>query len=121
MKILSQKISMTFYVIKNIKSSSNLERVTPFRYHIILNRVLHLIFPISLNSISIMFFQIKINMNLHKSILTILGKERIVTSSEIAEKLKVSWNTAEKGLLELTIEGKIERIKKAGVNLWTLK
>ena len=58
-------------------------------------------------------------MDIHKGILTLLGKEKIVTSSEVAEKLGVSWNTAEKALLELTIDGKIERIKKAGVNLWT--
>ena len=45
----------------------------------------------------------------------------MVTSSEIAKDLDISWNTADKYLLELVIEGKIERIKKAGVNLWVLK
>ena len=45
----------------------------------------------------------------------------MVTSSEIAEKLNLSWNTAEKYLLELIIEGKIVRLKKSGVNLWMLK
>jgi len=48
-----------------------------------------------------------------------LGK--ITTTTEIAEKLKVSWNTAEKHLLELALEGKISRLKKAGVNLWVLR
>ncbi|MGC9309933.1 MAG: winged helix-turn-helix transcriptional regulator [Candidatus Nanoarchaeia archaeon] len=61
-------------------------------------------------------------MNIHKDkILKIIKQERIVTSSEVAEKLNVSWNTAEKYLLELVIDGKIEKIKKMGVNLWVLK
>lgn len=61
-------------------------------------------------------------MNSHsKKILDLIKKERIVTSSEIAEHIKVSWNTAEKYLLELVIDGKIEKIKKVGVNLWILR
>jgi len=56
-----------------------------------------------------------------KQIVELIKKERVVTSSEVAEKLDVSWNTAEKYLLELIIEGKIERIKKSGVTLWLLK
>jgi len=61
-------------------------------------------------------------MNPHnKKILDFVKKEKVVTSSEIAAFLKVSWNTAEKYLLELVIDGKIERIKKVGVNLWILK
>jgi Mn-dependent DtxR family transcriptional regulator len=50
-----------------------------------------------------------------------LQKEKVVTSSEIAKVLKVSWNTAESDLKELLIEGKIERIKKEGVTLWLKK
>ncbi len=60
-------------------------------------------------------------MNIHNEILKIIKKERVVTSSEIANFLKISWNTAEKYLLELVIEGKIEKIKKLGVNLWIQK
>jgi len=61
-------------------------------------------------------------MNTHnKKILVFIKKEKVVTSSEIAGFLKVSWNTAEKYLLELIIEGKIIKIKKLGVNLWLLK
>jgi len=60
-------------------------------------------------------------MNIHKRLLEIIKKERIVTSSEVAGKLKVSWNTADKYLLELALERKVERIKKTGVNLWILK
>lgn len=47
--------------------------------------------------------------------------QKIVTTSELASFLKVSWNTAEKYLLELTLEDKITRIKKSGVNLWVIK
>ncbi|MDP1728628.1 MAG: DUF977 family protein [archaeon] len=61
-------------------------------------------------------------MNVHnKKILEFIGKNRVVTSSEIAKVIGVSWNTAEKYLLELIIDGKIEKIKKEGVNLWLLK
>ncbi len=65
----------------------------------------------------------KNNMKSHikKRILNYLKKNRIITSSELAKFLNVSWNTADKYLLELTLEGKIERIKKQGVNLWLLK
>jgi len=60
-------------------------------------------------------------MKSHREILGLIKKEKIVTSSEIAEKIGLSWNTAEKYLLELVIEGEIEKIKKVGVNLWVLK
>ena len=57
----------------------------------------------------------------NKKIIELIRKGKVVTSSEVAEGLKVSWNTAEKYLLELLIEGKVDRIKKTGVNLWVLK
>ena len=60
-------------------------------------------------------------MNVHSKIIEVIKKERVVTSSEIAKEVNLSWNTAEKYLLELVIEGKIEKIKKLGVNLWLLK
>jgi Mn-dependent DtxR family transcriptional regulator len=50
-----------------------------------------------------------------------MKKERVITSSELAKELSVSWNTAEKYLLELALDNVIERIKKKGVNLWILK
>lgn len=53
-------------------------------------------------------------------LLGLIKKERIVTSSEVAEVFSVSWNTAEKYLMELLISGKVERIKKVGVTLWVL-
>ncbi|PIU76014.1 hypothetical protein COS75_01160 [Candidatus Pacearchaeota archaeon CG06_land_8_20_14_3_00_35_12] len=61
-------------------------------------------------------------LDLKKEILKLAEKKgKIVTTSEIATEFKISWNTAEKALLELTIDNKIERLKKAGVNLWILK
>jgi len=56
-----------------------------------------------------------------KEIMKLVVSVKVVTTSEIAEELKISWNTAEKHLLELTIENKITRMKKAGVNLWVIK
>ncbi|MFH1711391.1 MAG: DeoR family transcriptional regulator [Nanoarchaeota archaeon] len=61
-------------------------------------------------------------MNIHKDkILKMLKEKRVVTTSELAKEFKISWNTAEKYLLELTIDGKVERMKKEGVNLWLTK
>ena len=62
-------------------------------------------------------------MNIHnlKKIEEMIKKIRIVTSSEVAKELGISWNTAESYLKELLIEGKIERIKKEGVTLWLKK
>ena len=59
-------------------------------------------------------------MNIHKKkrILDFIKEKKVITSSELAKFLKVSWNTAEKYLLEIAIDGDILRIKKEGVNLW---
>lgn len=59
--------------------------------------------------------------HMNKKILKFLKENKVVTSSELAKFLKVSWNTADKYLLELTLDKKIQRIKKQGVNLWVLK
>ena len=59
-------------------------------------------------------------MNLHK-ILKFIEKNRVITTSELAEHFKISWNTAEKYLLEMALDNKVTRLKKAGVNLWILK
>jgi len=61
-------------------------------------------------------------MNIHNNkILSFIKKERVVTSSEVAEHFKISWNTSDKYLLELLVEKKVIRIKKKGVNLWLMK
>ena len=59
--------------------------------------------------------------NLKSKILNFAKKDRVITTSEIANEFKISWNTAEKYLLELTLDNKFKRIKKSGVNLWVLK
>ena len=56
-----------------------------------------------------------------KKVLNSIRKEGVVTTSEIAKEYKVSWNTAEKHLLELALDGKVRRVRKAGVNLWLIK
>ena len=63
----------------------------------------------------------KKDMKIHKKMLDFIKKNRIVTSSEMAREFKISWNTADKYLLEMALENKIERIKKLGVNLWMVK
>lgn len=61
-------------------------------------------------------------MNAHNhKILDLISRSKVVTSSEVAKHLKISWNTADKYLLELVLEGKVVRLKKAGVNLWMKK
>lgn len=61
------------------------------------------------------------HMNIHKEILEFVKGKKVITSSELAKHLKISWNTADKYLLEEVISGDIERIKKEGVNLWMIK
>ncbi len=56
-----------------------------------------------------------------KKLIALIREKRIVTSSEAAKFLKVSWNTADSYLKDLVIEGKIERIKKEGTTLWMEK
>ena len=63
----------------------------------------------------------KIHNTVNEKIIALLKQERAITTSELAGVLKVSWNTAEKYLLELTIDGKLFRLKKQGVNIWLLK
>ena len=60
----------------------------------------------------------KRSMNIHNNILRLIKIKRVVTTAEISKELKISWNTAEKYLLELALEKKVQRIKKVGVNLW---
>ena len=61
------------------------------------------------------------NMNIHKKIKEFVSKNEVVTSSEVAKEFKISWNTADKYLLELVVEGNARKIKKPGVNLWMAK
>ncbi len=69
-----------------------------------------------------MFSYIAIAMINHKSkILELLKKEEVVTSSEVSKFLKISWNTAEKYLLELALDGKVKRKRKEGGTLWLKK
>ena len=59
-------------------------------------------------------------MDLHKIKLKIVDftrDNRVITTSELASQFKISWNTAEKYLLELALDGKVVRIRKKRVNL----
>lgn len=71
-----------------------------------------------------MYIHITISMNSHsyeKKIVDYVKKIRVATSSDVAKLLNVSWNTADKYLIELMAVGKLIRIKKEGVNLWLIK
>ena len=61
--------------------------------------------------------------SIKEQIFNLFEKEniKVLTTSEVASLQNISWNTAEKALLELTIDNKVEKIKKEGVNLWVLK
>ncbi|MFA5856205.1 MAG: FaeA/PapI family transcriptional regulator [Candidatus Pacearchaeota archaeon] len=61
-------------------------------------------------------------MNNHNNekILKFMKEQRVVTTSELAKYLSVSWNTAQGYLMELALDAKIIRIKKEGVNLWLI-
>ena len=61
------------------------------------------------------------NAQQREKILKLLREKTVITSSELAKFLGISWNTAQSYLMELALEGKIIRIKKEGVNLWILK
>jgi len=54
-------------------------------------------------------------------ILEFLRENKVATSAELARFLNVSWNTAERYLLELALEGRIERIKKDKITIWMKK
>ena len=58
--------------------------------------------------------------SIKKNIIQYIKTNKVITTSEISKQFKLSWNTAEKYLLELVIEHKIQKIKKIGVNLWVL-
>ena len=64
---------------------------------------------------------ITMNTQTKKKILNYIRKKRVITSSELAKHLKISWNTAQGYLMRLLIEKKIIEIKKQGVNLWLKK
>ncbi len=61
--------------------------------------------------------------SIKKQILHLMKHEfcGISTTSELAGGLGISWNTAEKYMLELAIDRKVQRLKKKGVNLWVLR
>ena len=59
--------------------------------------------------------------NFERKILDFAKKDKVVTTAEIAKHFDISWNTAERYLLELALDGKLGRLKKEGVNLWILR
>ena len=76
---------------------------------------------IELNNFKMIEFNKNSIYSTKSQILKLFRKEKIMTTVEIAKKLNIHWNSIEKHLLELTLDKKIQRIKKQGVNLWMLK
>ncbi len=74
-----------------------------------------------LNNFTIIGFNENSNYSIKSRILKLFGKEKIMTTTEIAKKMDAHWNSMEKHLLELALDGKIQRMKKQGVNLWLTK
>ena len=63
-------------------------------------------------------------MNTHRldgKAISFVRKNKVVSTNEIANYLNISWNTAEKYLLELALANKLRRVKKLGTNLWLIK
>jgi DeoR/GlpR family transcriptional regulator of sugar metabolism len=61
------------------------------------------------------------NAQQREKIVKLLREKKVITSSELAKHLGVSWNTAQAYLMELALENQVIRIKKEGVNLWLQK
>jgi Mn-dependent DtxR family transcriptional regulator len=61
------------------------------------------------------------NVQQKEKTLKLLREKKVITSSELAKFLGISWNTAQSYLMELALDEDIIRIKKEGVNLWILK
>tara|TARA_Y100000310_G_C20482744_1_gene715480 strand:- start:253 stop:735 length:483 start_codon:yes stop_codon:yes gene_type:complete len=66
-------------------------------------------------------FNQKAPYSLKELILPLFKGELVLTTIEISKKLNINRGTAEKALMELTLDNKIERIKKEGINLWLPK
>jgi predicted HTH transcriptional regulator len=97
--------------------------------HIHIN--IHCYITIHINSYIYKYLHININKYLvrcihmntqqKEKILKYLREKKVITSSEIAKFLGISWNTAQAYLMELALDNHVIRIKKEGVNLWILK
>lgn len=91
------------------------------RYNLRYNNPFNIIMCIKRNIVMYLSKYLPMDIHRKKRVLKFIKEKKVVTSSELAKFLNVSWNTAEKYLLELIIDNKITRIKKEGVNLWLLK
>jgi predicted HTH transcriptional regulator len=76
---------------------------------------------IELKNFKLTDFRNKTPYSYESLILKLFEKEEVVTSSDVAKFLKVSWNTANSYLKDLVIEGILKMKKKEGVTLWMKK
>ncbi len=59
-------------------------------------------------------------MDLLEDILSLLSEKSPRTTSEIAERLSLSWHSVQESLLELQVAGKVGRIFIANRHIWFL-
>lgn len=76
---------------------------------------------IELKNFKIIAFDQYTPYDIKQDIYKLFRYNKVLTSSEVSKKLNIVWNTADSYLKDLVIEGKIERIKKEGVNIWIMK
>lgn len=76
---------------------------------------------VELKNFKIIAFDEYTTYDLRHEIYKLFNYEKVLTTNEVSKKLNIVWNTADSYLKDLVIEGKLERIKKEGVNLWMIK
>lgn len=76
---------------------------------------------IKIKNVKLIEFDKKAPYSFKELIFPLFKKEPVLTTTEVSKKLDISKGAAEKALMELVIEDKIDRIKKEGIILWLPK
>jgi len=76
---------------------------------------------IVIKNIKLIKFNQKSPYSFTELILPLFKKERVLTTSEVASKLKINKGTAQMALTRLAAENKIEMKRKEGIILWLPK
>jgi len=59
--------------------------------------------------------------SLESQVYRLFNKKRLLITSDIMKALNITHATAQRNLIELFIQGKIDRLKKEGITLWMIK
>jgi len=76
---------------------------------------------IELTNFKIIGYQSQTPYSLENQIYQLFNRENILTTGEVAKKLKIHTSTAQRNLTELFLQRKIIRIKKRGLIIWLKK